>query len=144
MVFANYQSTIIHKTFTIMALFYVSATDKLLSGWGEASGKTSKFVVACDTEDQYDKFKTLRIMKETTYEPLYGELIVLEEMFEKEVNARGIKFPEDNEEELRQECFSDFVQQYIDDQDTDPHINCLEGITCEKEISEIDWDEVYG
>lgn len=83
-------------------------------------------------------------MKETTYEPSYGELIVLEEMFEKEVNARGIKFPEDDEEELRQECFFDFVQQYIDDQDTDPHINCLEGITCEKEISEIDWDEVYG
>ena len=40
-----------------MAQFYVSATDKLLSGWGEASRKTSKFVVACDTEDQVKQTK---------------------------------------------------------------------------------------
>lgn len=80
-------------------------------------------------------------MKETTYNPSYGELIVLEEMFETEVEVRGIKFPN---EDQRTGAWHDFVQQYIDDQDTDPHINCLEGITCEKEISEIDWDEVYG
>ena len=42
-----------------MAQFYVSATDKLLSGWGEATGKTSKFVVACDTEEQVEQTKKM-------------------------------------------------------------------------------------
>ena len=81
-------------------------------------------------------------MQTKTYEPSYSELAVLGEMFEKEVEVRGIKFPDN--EEARQCCFIDFVQQYIEDQDTDPHINLDMGITCEKEVSEIDWNEVYG
>lgn len=40
-----------------MALFYVSATDNLLSGWGQAVSKTSKFLVACNTEEQVEKTK---------------------------------------------------------------------------------------
>lgn len=80
-------------------------------------------------------------MSKKDYQPSYGEYAVLEEMFEKEVKVRGIKFPS---EEQRSGAWFDFVEQYVNDQDTDPHINCLEGVTCEKEIDEIDWDEVYG
>ena len=80
-------------------------------------------------------------MQTATYQPSYGELAVLGEMFEKEVEARGINIPN---EDQRNGAWLDFVQQYIEDQDTDPHINCLEDVTCEKEVSEIDRDEVYG
>ncbi len=77
------------------------------------------------------------------YQPSYGELAVLGEMFEKEIDARGIKFPENNKD-ARTCCFIDFCQQYIEDQDTDPHINLDMGITAEKEVSDVDWDAVYG
>ena len=32
--------------------YYVSCTDKFLSGWGQAENKTSKFVVVCETLEQ--------------------------------------------------------------------------------------------
>lgn len=86
-------------------------------------------------------------MSNNQHQPSYGELAVLREMFETEVRVRGVKFPskdEDPEEEARQCCFNDFVQQYIEDQDTDPHINLFMGITAEKEVDEIDWNKVYG
>ena len=84
-------------------------------------------------------------MQTSSYQPSYGELAVLGEMFEKEIEARGIKFPEnDTDGDQRTGCWLDFVQQYIEDQDTDPHINLDMGITAEKEVSEIDWDAVYG
>ena len=79
MVFANYQSTIIHKTFTIMAQFYVSATDKLLSGWGEVSGKTSKFVFACDTEDQVKQTKKWMESQTLRGEHVFGNIDTLRE-----------------------------------------------------------------
>ena len=75
------------------------------------------------------------------YQPSYGEIAVLGEMFEKEVEVRGIKFPT---EDQRTGAWLDYVQQYEEDQDKDPYIYCLEGVTCEKEVSEIDWDKVYG
>lgn len=80
-------------------------------------------------------------MSNNQHQPSYVELAVLSEMFETEVKVRGIKFPN---EEQREGAFFDFCQQYIEDQDTDPHINCFEDVTCEKEVSEIDWDAVYG
>ena len=80
-------------------------------------------------------------MQTTTYQPSYGELAVLGEMFETEIKVRGINI---TNEEQRAGAWNDFVQQYIEDQDTDPHINCLEDVTCEKEVTEIDWDAVYG
>ena len=86
-------------------------------------------------------------MEKIDYYPSYGELAVLSEMFEKEVEVRGIKFPGkdvDPDEEARQCCFIDYVSQYIEDQDTDPHIHLDMGITAEKEVDEIDWDEVFG
>lgn len=33
-------------------MFYVTMTDKFMSGWGHASGKTNKFVVECKTLTQ--------------------------------------------------------------------------------------------
>lgn len=63
------------------------------------------------------------------YQPSYGELSVLTDMFENEVAERGIKFPS---EEQRTGAFFDFVDQYIEDQENDPHINCFEGVTCER------------
>ena len=80
-------------------------------------------------------------MNTQQYQPSCGEFAVLGEMFEIEVEVRGVKFPN---EEQREGAFFDFCQQYIEDQDTDSHINCLEDVTCEKEVSEIDWDAVYG
>lgn len=80
-------------------------------------------------------------MSTPTYQPSCGEFAVLGEMFETEIKVRGINIPN---EDQRIGCWMDFCQQYIEDQDTDPHINCLEDVTCEKEVSEIDWDAVYG
>lgn len=86
-------------------------------------------------------------MEKVDYYPSYDELAVLSEMFEKEIKVRGIKFPseeEDPDEEARQCCFIDFVSQYIEDPNTDPHIRLDMGVTAEKSIDEIDWDEFYG
>ena len=80
-------------------------------------------------------------MSTTTYQPSYGEIAVLGEMFETEIKVRGIKFPN---EDQRTGAWLDYVQQYHEDQDTDQHINCYEDVTCEKQVSEIDWDAVYG
>ena len=33
-------------------MYYVSMTDKFMSGWGMAEGKKAKFIVACDTYEQ--------------------------------------------------------------------------------------------
>ena len=35
-----------------MAKYYVTATDKFLSGWGLAKGRISKFVLECDTYEE--------------------------------------------------------------------------------------------
>ena len=69
-------------------------------------------------------------MTTSSYQPSYGELAVLGELFEKEIEERVINIPCD---EQREGAWIDFVQQYIDNPDTDPHINCLEGVTCLKE-----------
>lgn len=38
-------------------MYYVSMTDKFMSGWGEARGKTNKLVVACDTLEQANQIE---------------------------------------------------------------------------------------
>lgn len=35
-----------------MSKFYVTMTDKCLSGWGMTKGKINKYIVECDTYDQ--------------------------------------------------------------------------------------------
>lgn len=74
------------------------------------------------------------------YQLSWGEYAELCSMFETEVKIRGIKFPCD---ETKDGALLDFVSQYEEDQETDPHINCLEGVTCEREVHEINWEEIY-
>lgn len=33
-------------------MFYVTMTDKFMSGWGRARGKTNKLVISCNTYDE--------------------------------------------------------------------------------------------
>ena len=33
-------------------MYFVSMTDKFLSGWGKADGKTNKLVIECDTYEE--------------------------------------------------------------------------------------------
>ena len=33
-------------------MYYVTMTDKFMSGWGKAEGRTAKFVVECETYEQ--------------------------------------------------------------------------------------------
>ena len=35
-----------------MSKYYVSMTDKFMSGWGHARGRTNKLVIECDTYDE--------------------------------------------------------------------------------------------
>ena len=59
--------------------WYVTATDKFLSGWGKASGKTHKIIVVCKDFDQARKVKsnmqddrTLKYVNITDVEPRYS------------------------------------------------------------------------
>jgi hypothetical protein len=33
-------------------MYYVTMTDKFMSGWGEAQGKNNKLVISCDTYEE--------------------------------------------------------------------------------------------
>ena len=61
------------------------------------------------------------------------EIIALKEVFE-EAKIRGITFREQN---VLGKAFDDFVQQFFDGNDT-PHINILEGMTCERDKDWLD------
>jgi len=37
--------------------FYVTMTDKFMSGWGAANGKTNKMIVECDTIEQAEQIE---------------------------------------------------------------------------------------
>ncbi len=60
-------------------MFYVTMTDKFLSGWGQAGGKTSKFVVCCETMQQAEviernarKREEMKYINITTRKPYYN------------------------------------------------------------------------
>ena len=38
-------------------IFYVTMTDKFMSGWGAANGKTNKMIVECDTIEQAEQIE---------------------------------------------------------------------------------------
>ena len=76
----------------------------------------------------------------SNYSISYSELAILTEYFEKESEVRGINYPDD---ELKTQAFIEYCLQYENDPDTDPHIECLCGVTCEKEIDEINWNDFY-
>ena len=44
--------------------YYVTMTDKFMSGWGNARGKINKFIVICDTLDQ-----AYTVSKNASYRP---------------------------------------------------------------------------
>ena len=56
------------------------------------------------------------------------EIELLTDAFNLEAEIRGISFPE---EYVKGQAFDDFVQQFLDGDDM-PHINILEGMTCER------------
>lgn len=63
-----------------MTKFYVTMTDKFMSGWGMAEGRINKFIVECDSfsqamiikhaADNRDEMKYVNIR---TTKPHYGE-----------------------------------------------------------------------
>lgn len=59
-------------------MFFVTMTDKFLSGWGRAEGKINKFVVSCDTYEQAEtiernahKREEMKYINITTKKPSY-------------------------------------------------------------------------
>jgi len=65
-------------------MYYVTMTDKFMSGWGLAEGKTNKLVIECETYDQASQIeraaKTRSEMKGVnilTSKPYYSEAHVL-------------------------------------------------------------------
>jgi hypothetical protein len=40
-----------------MRKFYVTMTDKYLSGWGMSEGKTNKLIIECDTIEQAEQIE---------------------------------------------------------------------------------------
>ena len=59
--------------------YYVTMTDKFMSGWGQATGKTNKLVIACDTIEQAElieknarKRSEMRYVNIRSTKPSYG------------------------------------------------------------------------
>jgi hypothetical protein len=64
-------------------MFYVTMTDKFMSGWGYAAGKTNKMIVACDTIAQAEQIERaaqrrpeMRYVNIRTTKPRYGANVV--------------------------------------------------------------------
>ncbi len=60
-------------------MFYVTMTDKFMSGWGRAEGKINKFVVVCDTYEQAEaiernahKREEMKYINITSKKPCYN------------------------------------------------------------------------
>ena len=60
-------------------MYYVTMTDKFLSGWGNATNKTNKFIIECETIEQAETIqKNARKRSEMKYinicinKPRYG------------------------------------------------------------------------
>lgn len=60
-------------------MFYVTMSDKFLSGWGKAEGKTAKFVVECETFEQAETIQNnarnrqeMKYINITTKKPYYN------------------------------------------------------------------------
>jgi hypothetical protein len=63
--------------------YYVSMTDKFMSGWGGAEGKTNKFIIECETMEQAETIqRNARRRSEMKYinicidKPRYGANVV--------------------------------------------------------------------
>lgn len=63
--------------------YYVTMTDKFMSGWGFAEGKTNKLIIECDTWQQAEQIKKaahkrteMRYINIRTTKPRYGKHIL--------------------------------------------------------------------
>lgn len=64
-------------------MFYVTMTDKFMSGWGMAEGKTNKMIVQCDNIAQAEQVERaaqrrpeMRYVNIRTTKPRYGANVV--------------------------------------------------------------------
>ncbi len=61
-------------------MFYVTMTDKFMSGWGMAAGKTNKMIVECETWQQAEQVERarseMRYVNICTRRPRYGVQVV--------------------------------------------------------------------
>ena len=64
-------------------MYYVTMTDKFMSGWGPATGKTNKLIVECETYDQAEliernakKRSEMRYVNIRSTKPYYGNHIL--------------------------------------------------------------------
>lgn len=62
-----------------MKKYYVTMTDKFMSGWGMAQGKTNKLIIECDNIDQAAQIERaalkrneMRYVNIRTTKPKYG------------------------------------------------------------------------
>ena len=63
--------------------YYVTMTDKFMSGWGMAAGKTNKMIVECETWQQAEQVERvararseMRYVNICTRRPRYGARVV--------------------------------------------------------------------
>jgi len=62
---------------------YVTMTDRFMSGWGKAEGKTNKLIIVCDTWEQAEaiernanKRTEMKYVNICTNKPRYGSKVV--------------------------------------------------------------------
>jgi len=60
-------------------MFYVTMTDKFMSGWGHAQGKTNKLIIECNTVDEAEQIERaarrrseMKYVNIRTRRPRYG------------------------------------------------------------------------
>lgn len=66
-----------------MSKYYVTMTDKFMSGWGMAKGRTNKYVVECDNYEQAKiiernarKRSEMKYVNIRASKPSYGGLVL--------------------------------------------------------------------
>ena len=64
-------------------MFYVTMTDKFMSGWGHAQNKTNKLIVECNTIDEAEQIERAALRRNEmkyvnicTRRPRYGAHVV--------------------------------------------------------------------
>ena len=64
-------------------MFYVTMTDKFMSGWGMSQGKTNKMIVQCSTVEQAEQVERaasrrpeMRYVNIRTTKPRYGDNVL--------------------------------------------------------------------
>lgn len=66
-----------------MSKYYVTMTDRFMSGWGMAKGKTNKLIIECDTHEQAEIIKRnalrrseMRFVNVCSNRPKYGKSVM--------------------------------------------------------------------